>query len=68
MGSGGIVDYAALDVEGEGVTKLGSLAPLEISTTNMLALGGRLSKTQRSATAYLMVKNLEPQSLRPTPK
>ncbi len=40
MGSGTIVDNAAIEVTGEGITKLGSLAPLETSTTNMLAVGG----------------------------
>lgn len=40
MGPGTIVDDTALAVEGEGITKLGSLAPLEHSTTNMPALAG----------------------------
>jgi len=40
MGSGTIVDGAAINVEGEGVNKLGSLAPLETSVSNFLAPGG----------------------------
>ena len=58
MGSGTIVDDAALDVEGEGITKLGSLAPLEISTTNMLALGGTAFKNTKVSYGILGTDNL----------
>jgi hypothetical protein len=40
MGPGTIVDDAAIDVPSQGLIKLGSLAPLETSTTSLPAVGG----------------------------